>query len=183
MHPNDHAPRYGTLTIALHWLMLLLLIAVYATMELRGYYPKGSAPREAMKVWHFMLGLSVLALVAVRLLARWTGPRPAIVPTPPVAQQRLATLMHLALYGLMVALPVLGWLALSASGKPIPYFFGLHLPALLAESKDLADSLKEVHETLATVGYVLIGGHALAALYHHHVVRDNTLRLMLPGRG
>ena len=55
--------RYGSLSIGLHWLMFLLMIAVYATIELREFYPKGSDPREALKVWHFMLGLSVLALV------------------------------------------------------------------------------------------------------------------------
>lgn len=181
MNPNPSAQRFSALSITLHWGMLLLLIAVYATMEFKGVFPKGSAPRELMKTTHFMLGLGVLALVGVRLLARWTGPQPAIVPTPPRWQQRLATLMHLALYGLMVALPVLGWLTLSAAGKPIP-FFGLQLPALLVENKALADDLKEVHETLATLGYGLIGAHALAALAHHYLLRDNTLRLMLPTR-
>ncbi|HEX7952210.1 MAG TPA: cytochrome b/b6 domain-containing protein, partial [Burkholderiales bacterium] len=68
---------------------------------------------------------------------------------------------------------------LSAAGKPIP-FFGLQLPALVGESKDLAELFKEVHETGATAGYFLIGLHAAAALYHHYIVRDDTLRRMLP---
>jgi superoxide oxidase len=181
MSPRPTTSRYGAATIGLHWLMLLLLAAVYATIELRGWFPKGSDPREAMKAWHFMLGLSALGLVALRLLARTTGERPAIVPEPPRWQQRLATAMHLLLYGWMVAMPLLGWLTLSAAGKPVP-FFGLELPPLLAQSKDLAGGLKEVHEVLGTLGYFLIGGHALAAVFHHHVARDNTLRLMLPGR-
>jgi cytochrome b561 len=175
------AARYGTLSIGLHWLMLLLLVAVYACMELREFFPKGSEPRELMKTWHFMLGLSVLALALLRLLVNITRSAPAIVPEPPRWQQLSARLMHLALYALMLGTPLLGWLLLSAAGKPIP-FFGLHLPALIAQSKDTAEFIKEIHETVASAGYVLIGLHAAAALYHHYVVRDNTLQRMLPGR-
>jgi cytochrome b561 len=160
--------------------MLLLMIAVYATMELRGIFPKGSDPREMMKTWHFMLGLSVLALVLVRLAVNITRLAPEIVPAPPKWQQLSAKAMHLALYALMLGLPLAGWLILSAAGKPIP-FFGLHLPALIAENKDTAEFIKEIHEAVATAGYGLIGLHAAAALYHHYVVRDNTLQRMLPG--
>jgi cytochrome b561 len=170
------------MSIGLHWLMLALLAAVYASMELRGLFPKGSDPREALKSLHFMLGLSVLVLVLVRLVARATGPTPRIEPQPPRWQQLLATLMHVALYGLMVGLPLLGWLLLSAKGKPIP-FFGLELPALIGQDKGVARQLEELHEAIATAGYFLIGLHAAAALFHHHVVRDNTLARMLPGRG
>lgn len=180
---RNTADRYGRLSIGMHWLMVLLLAAVFATMELRGNFPKGSDAREAMKTWHYMLGLSVLALVAVRLLLRWTdGTTPRISPEPPDWQARLATVAHLGLYALMVAMPLLGWWTLSAQGKAIP-FFGLQLPPLVGEDKALADWAKEIHEAGATIGYVLIGAHALAALYHHHVVRDDTLRRMLPGRG
>jgi len=70
---------------------------------------------------------------------------------------------------------------LSAAGKPVP-FFGARLPALLPENKDLAERLKEVHETIGTIGYFLICAHALAALFHHYVTRDNTLVRMLPGK-
>ena len=77
--------------------------------------------------------------------------------------------------------PLLGWLTLSASGKPIP-FFGLELPAIWPQDKGFADTLKDLHETIGEIGYFLVGAHALAALYHHYIVRDNTLRRMLPGR-
>lgn len=173
--------RYGTLSIGLHWLMLLLIATVYACIELRGFFPKGSDARELMKTWHFMLGLAVLATALFRLVVNALGKTPPIIPEPPRAQQLMAKLMHLALYTLMLGMPLAGWLLLSAAGKPIP-FFGVQLPALIAESKSLAGLIKEVHETVGNLGYVLIGLHAAAALYHHHVVRDNTLRRMLPGR-
>jgi cytochrome b561 len=86
-----------------------------------------------------------------------------------------------ALYGLMVSMPILGWMILSAAGKPIP-FFGLNLPSLISENRDLAGQIKEIHETVGTFGYFLIGAHALAALYHHYALGDNTLLRMLPGK-
>ena len=173
--------RYGSASIAMHWLMLLLLAAVYACIELREIYPKGSDPREALKTWHNMLGLLVFALVWVRLALRFTGPTPHIEPASPAWQMWLAKLMYLALYVLMIGLPLLGWLILSAEGKPIP-FFGLELPALIGENKEFAKTLEEIHETAGTAGYFLIGLHAVAALYHHYVKHDNTLLRMLPGK-
>jgi len=171
--------RYGTLSIALHWLMFLLMVAVYATIELRGLFPKGSDPREAMKALHFMLGLSVLLLVILRIYAKVTSATPIITPGLSPLQDYAAKLGHLALYGLMVVMPVLGWLMLSAAAKPIP-FFGLALPPLIAENKELAKSLKEIHETIGVIGYYLIGIHVLTVLYHHHIRKDNTLARMLP---
>jgi len=109
--------------------------------------------------------------------------RSAVVESIPALawQRRLAGWVHLALYLLMIAMPLLGWLALSAAGKPIP-FFGLQLPALIGESKGIARLLKDIHETIGTIGYWLIGAHAGAALIHHYVMGDNTLVRMLPRR-
>ncbi|MEO7493302.1 MAG: cytochrome b [Massilia sp.] len=176
---RNSTARYGSLAISLHWLMLLLLAAVFASMELRGVFPKGSAAREAMKTWHYMLGLSVLVLALLRLVLR--GATPAISPAPPQLQEMAATAMKVALYGFMLAMPLLGWLLLSADGKDIP-FFGWQLAPLIAENHALAETLEEVHETGATIGYVLIGLHAAAALYHHYLLHDDTLRRMLPTR-
>jgi len=181
MNWKNTITRYGSLSIGIHWLMLLLFIAVYGSIELRVLYEKGSDPREALKAWHFMLGLLVFALVWVRIAARLSGPTPNIQPAPDKVQQLSAKLMHLALYALMIGMPLTGWLVLSASGKVIP-FFGLELPALIGENKDLAKQIKEVHEFVGTTGYLLIGGHVIAALYHHFVVHDDTLTRILPLR-
>ncbi|MCU1716720.1 cytochrome b [Pseudomonas sp. 5P_3.1_Bac2] len=174
-------PRYNRLSIALHWLMLLLIAAVYACIELRVNYPKGSDLRELLKQWHFMLGLAVFALVWLRLLARTLSPTPPITPALPVWQAIPAKLMHLALYALMIGLPLVGWLTLSAAGKPIP-FFGLQVPALIGENAELAGTLKQWHELAGVTGYWLIGLHAVAAVIHHHILRDDTLTRMLPGK-
>lgn len=171
--------RYSKLTIALHWLMLLLIIAVYATINLREIYPKGSDPREALKALHFMLGLSVLVLVFIRLPARFVGGTPNIIPEPKLWQKVAANAAQGFLYLMMIVMPVLGWLILSAAGKAIP-FYGITLPALISENKDLAKSMKEIHETIGTIGYYVIGLHTAAALFHHYIKRDNTLIRMLP---
>jgi cytochrome b561 len=158
--------------------MLLLIIATYATMDLKSIYPKGSASRETLAIWHYMLGLTAFCFVWFRLWARSVGSVPVVKPTLPAWQTLLAKAMHLTLYALMIALPLLGWLTLSAKGKPVP-FFGAELPALIDKSQDTAKWLKEIHETIATAGYFLVGIHAAAALYHHYIKRDNTLKLML----
>ncbi len=181
MSGSPKLERYGSFSIALHWLMLLLIAAVYACIELREFYPKGSDIREGMKAWHFMLGLAVLALVIVRLIARAAGSTPRITPEPKTWQNVLARSVHLALYLFMICMPIAGWLVLSASGEPIP-FFGFTLPPLMGENRNVAHQIKELHETIGSVGYYLIGVHALAALVHHYVMKDDTLRRMLPWR-
>ena len=171
------APPFSRLSIIMHWLMLALLAAVYACIELREFYPRGSDVREGLKTWHFMLGLSVFVLVWIRLAARALSPRG---PAPRTWPDALATVVHAALYILMIAMPVLGWLLLSAEGDAVP-FFGLTLPPLVTPDKALAERIEDLHTTLGSAGYWLIGLHAAAALFHHYVLRDPILRRMAPG--
>lgn len=172
--------RYSTGLIAMHWLMLALLVAVYAAIESRVLYPRGSVIREGLKTLHFTLGLAVFALVWLRLILRFTSRIPLIVPQPPRWQLRIAHVVEFSIYVFMIAMPMLGWTTLSAEGKPIS-LFGLPLPALTGANAGLAEQLKEIHELVGKAGYALIGLHALAALTHHFLQRDNTLRRMLPG--
>lgn len=177
----QRASVYPRALIALHWATALIIVAVAALMELREIFPKGSDPREAMKALHFMLGLTVLGLVAVRIWVRFGAAVPQISPSPPAWQTGLGHLAHAALYALMISLPILGWLTLSAGGKSIP-FFGLSLPALVAENKDMATWYKEIHQLLGDALYIVVGIHAAAALFHHYAVKDNTLTRMLPAK-
>ncbi|MGH8386288.1 MAG: cytochrome b [Pseudomonas sp.] len=172
--------RYARLSITLHWLMLALFVGVYGCIELKGLLPRGGHLRSLFLGLHGVFGVSIFVLVWVRLLARLT-PRPPITPTPPAWQTGLSHLMHLALYVLMIATPALGWLMLSAAGKPMPYFdFSLPLP--MAVDTDMVKQFKHWHRLLGSAGYWLIGMHAAAGLFHHYYVRDNTLRRMLPRR-
>lgn len=174
--PNE---QYDRVSITLHWLMLALIAAVYACIELRVNFPRGSGIREGLKHWHFMLGLSVLALVMIRAVVRLRSVTPTIRPEPSAWMKGLSHAGHLALYVLMFGMPIAGWILLSAEGDPVP-FFGLELPPLVAPDETFADTVKEIHATGGTVGYYLIGLHAAAALFHHYIRRDNTLTRMLP---
>jgi cytochrome b561 len=171
--------RYGLGPIVFHWLILFLFLAVYASIELREVFPKGSEPREVLKTWHFMLGILIFLLLWPRLILLRQGHFPRINPEQPYWQKLLSRGMHLTLYGLMFLMPLTGWLLLSAEAKPIP-FFGLQLPALISENKFVADLSKDAHELLGTLGYFLIALHTAAALLHHYFFRDNTLQRMLP---
>ena len=102
--------RYSIASIVLHWLMLALIVSVYAAIEFREFFPKGSAPRDALKTWHFMLGLSVLGLVWVRIAARLVWKPPAAADDGPAWQQRAAHIAHLALYAFMIGMYImLAW--------------------------------------------------------------------------
>lgn len=177
--PPLRRETYPPTLIAIHWLTFLLIAAVFAAIELREYFPKGSETRDQLKALHFMLGLTVWLLVFVRLVLRSRERAPRIVPSPSTWQIAASHAMHALLYAVMIAMPVLGWLVLSGEGKPIP-FFGLTLPALISENKDLAHRIEDVHVFIGNAFYFLIGFHALAALAHHYVSKDNTLVRMLP---
>lgn len=177
---NKAAERYSFASILLHWIMMLMVLAVYAAIELREYWPKGSPTREMLKNWHFMLGLSIFGLVWLRIGARLAWPAPAPLQGPDW-RNGVAMATHLSLYLLLIAMPVAGWLILSGEGKPIP-FFGFELPPLVATNPVLAEKVEEVHEFGGTVGYGLIGLHALASLFHHYILKDRVLRRMSPLR-
>jgi cytochrome b561 len=174
------AQRYAKLSMTLHWLMLGLFVGVYACIELKGIVPRTSQLRSLLLGLHGVFGLSIFVLVWVRLFGR-IKPAPSISPPLPGWQKLLSRLVHVALYALMIGTPLLAWLMLSAGGKPIPYF-GVFLPSPLAVDPSLARQLKGWHEWVGNMGYWLIGLHAVAALFHHYVLGDNTLVRMLPGR-
>ena len=175
---NDTIPtKFHPALIALHWLMLVLIVGAYVTMEFSDVFPKDSPERIFMKTTHFSLGMSILFLVVVRIAVRLTTQTPPIVPAPNAKQELLAKLMHLAIYVFMFAMPILGWLILSSHGKSVP-FWGLQIPAIMGENKEIGHLFHELHEVGATVGYFLLGLHAAAGLFHHYKMRDNTLLRM-----
>lgn len=173
--------RYSRSVIALHWLTVLLLVAVFALIEFKGIYPKGSPERDAMKAWHFTLGMTVFVLTWLRLIFRAVTRTPPITPAIPAWQRMLSQATHGLLYAMMVLLPFSGWIMVSAAGGTV-WFWATDLPALIAQNKETAHNIKEVHEAIGNIGLALIGLHAVAAIYHHHFMKDDTLTRMLPGR-
>ncbi len=181
INPPSKATTYPHTIITLHWLTVLVIAGVFAAIEIRGYYPKGSDMRSLLTATHKSLGILVLVLTIVRITIRSRISAPTITPAPPAWQNAVAHLTHLTLYAALLAMPLLGWLMTSAGGHPIP-FFGLSLPPLIGENKELAHNLEEVHEFIGNALYYVIGLHAVAALAHHYAFRDDTLTRMLPTR-
>lgn len=172
--------RYSPGLRRLHWLMALLLLLVYLAVEQRGLFARGTPARAAMMQTHFWLGLSVLALVAWRIALRVRRGVPAIHPPLPAWQALPAGLLHLLLYAFLIAMPVLGLLTAWTDGKVLYVPFSqLALPALVAPDPALAERLEDLHGSIGEFFYWVIGLHVLAALYHHFVRRDDTLRRMV----
>jgi cytochrome b561 len=175
----NRTTKYGLLTISLHWLIFLLMAATYFTMEIRGIIPKEEPVRDILKLLHYLLGLSILALFVPRLINFLKSITPAIEPPHSHKQTVSASFVKFALYVMMIGMPLSGWLMLSAKAKTVS-FSGIDLPMIIGENKRLAWVFQELHEIGGTVGYFLIGLHVLAALYCHYFIKDNTLKRMLP---
>ncbi|OHX11404.1 cytochrome b [Chromobacterium sphagni] len=179
---RNSSQSYGRIARALHWLCALAVIAALVFIEIKGNFPKGSAVRGGLSYAHIQAGLIVLLLALPRLGWRLGNPPPAITPRPGRAAALLAHAGHWALYGLMLALPILGIAFIQANGREVS-FFGLTLPALLSPAPALGKQLKDVHELLGNVLLWLSILHAAAAVWHHRLLKDDTLtRLIGPLR-
>ncbi len=120
--------KYSLAMRSLHWLVFLAVTIAVVAIEIHDFFPKGSTARTAAFAVHQTAGLSVLALMVLRLFVRWGTQPPAPVPGPQLLQ-RAACLTHGVLYLLMVGMPILGVLALAWGGKPIqPFGLTLTLP-------------------------------------------------------
>ena len=170
---------YTAVAKLFHWGMavliggLLALGFVMTDMEL-------SPEKLQYYAWHKWAGVSVFALVWLRLAWRVMNPPPAYPDSMSPMLKTMAHLGHAALYGLMIVIPLSGWLLSSAKGVQTVWFGVLPLPDLLEKDKELGHLLHEVHEALNFVLLFLLAGHVAAALKHHWFDKDDILKRMLP---
>jgi cytochrome b561 len=169
--------RYSAIAIILHWVMALLIFATWSIAIAVDDMPL-SPTRITGLSWHKWLGVTIFFLVILRLLWRATHPVPPLKTQMPVWQEKAMQLTHLALYLLMLAIPVVGWLMSSAKGYTVNYFGLFELPDLVDKDKALGHQLKEIHELLANGLMVLVGLHIMAALKHQFIDRDDLLGRM-----
>ena len=172
------SPRYDGVAIFFHWAVFLLVAVAYAAIELKGFTEKGTAARTLTMTVHIWAGVLVLALAVPRLLWRLVRGAPPDEPGPRL-MQLAGEAMHWLLYLFILAQPILGIVAMNAGGNLLALpVLGIEIPAIVAPNPDLKSLVKDIHETLGTAFYLVIGLHAVAALFHHYMLGDNTLRRM-----
>ncbi|MFC0322559.1 cytochrome b [Gallibacterium melopsittaci] len=176
------ANRYPRIQIFLHWFSLLLIGLTYINIHLHDldltfdWY-------DLMMDTHYTLGILVWLTVLFRLIIRhiYLKRTPEILPTPPIWQTKLAHYVHLALYLLFILIPIFGSLTVLNKGVDVT-FFGYPMLTGFTANSETAHFIKEIHEALTNIALAFISLHAIAALYHHYIVKDNTLLRMIPNK-
>jgi cytochrome b561 len=175
---NAPSTRYGGVAIALHWATALLIVANLLLGLSMIQLPL--SPRKLQwYLWHKWIGVTVFLLTSLRLAWRMWRPPPSPVPMPEW-QRRAAAASHAALYALLLAVPLSGWIYSSASGVQVNYLGLFPLPNLVEKDRALAAALRWLHIGLNTALFALVCVHVGAALRHHFVQRDAVLHRMLP---
>jgi cytochrome b561 len=172
-------PRYGAITQLLHWISAILVVTAFI------YGPGGSeervysAAREFDRQLHETLGLSVLAIVVLRLFWRSIAEHRDPVGIP-LWMKFASKALQASLYGLLLALPVTAIAGAWLEGHALTLLGGLQIAPPVTASHGIGATLAIVHSWLGDVVMWLAGAHAAAALYHHFVLRDGVLLSMLP---
>jgi cytochrome b561 len=171
--------RYSAPAQVIHWLTAIVVLIAFI------YGPGGSeqrvysAARDFDRQLHETLGLCVLGLLVLRILWRLIDTRPA---APPIARWMEASsrVVQAALYLLLLAVPLTAITGAWLEGHPLTLIGGIQVAPLLGKSHELGAQVAELHTWLGDAIIWLAGAHALAALFHHHVLKDDVLRTMLP---
>jgi cytochrome b561 len=173
--------RWGAVAIAFHWLTAAA-IAGLLTLGLIMVEVDDFRQRVALTQIHKSVGLTVLALVVLRLAWRLVNRTPDLPAHMRAYERGVAGATHWLLYGLMLAMPLSGWIMASASNLPTEYFGAFDVPRLVAVDRSMEQTAKDVHGWLARGLLALVGLHVLAALKHHFVDRDGVLKRIITGR-
>ena len=173
--------RYPRLSIFFHWLIALLIIAAFALGSFMTDM-KISPSKLQYYAWHKWLGVTILGLVALRLLSRLFSGAPTYPSSMKIWEMRASNATHVFLYFLMFAVPLSGYFYTSAAGIPVVYFKLVQLPTFIGPNPELKPILKELHEVLTTILLVIVSLHVAAALKHLFINKDGIFQRMLPGK-
>jgi cytochrome b561 len=172
-------PRYSPPAMLLHWLIAIAVIANWRIAESAEHASEQAA--QQIMGNHMALGVVIFLLAIARLIVRYFKKPPPLASSLKGWEVALAKTVHTFFYVLLLGLPLLGWIAMSAYGVPISIFGWFNWPALpVGQSKETAETLFEIHHTLGGIMVLLIGVHILATLKHTLFDRDGNLFRMLP---
>ena len=175
MHAYNSAAKW------LHWLILLLVLTQFVIAILMPDIGPHTVPGTLINL-HFSFGVLILIVMAIRFGNRLLHPAPLDTSDSPAWERWLAVGMHRLFYFILLVGPFLGWASASAHRLPVDVFGIVTLPDIAAPRAHWALTAGDIHIYMMWTLAVLIGLHALAALYHHFVRNDGVLRRMLPAR-
>jgi cytochrome b561 len=173
---HEISARYGSVAMALHWCVFVLVVLVGVLGLLHDSWPDRS-----QAFWinvHALCGLLLWLLVMARLLWRHAHPPPPLPPTVDELTRRLSGPVHGTLYGLLFVIPMIGIVTFVWHGRAFDFGlfrvdFGVH------KNRAVFHPTEDIHGYLAYALFALAGLHALAALWHHYIRKDGILRRML----
>lgn len=179
---RNNSDSYGSVAKAFHWVVAILIIGLLAVGFYMGGLPKEDPSRMGIYGLHKALGITVLAVVSVRLLWKSVNVRPVLPASMSKIEKCGAQIGHALLYVFAFAMPLSGWAMSSAAGYPVSMFGLFNMPMLVGPDKDLAKAMNELHGNMAIALIAILVLHIVAALFHHFVRKDNVLIRMLPER-
>lgn len=181
---EDPVPYYGNTRSSwgwparfLHWLTVLMIV-VQASLGFIADSLSRSPLKVDMMTAHKSLGITLLAVLAIRLAWRLGHPPPAPPPASPAWERTAAKISHTLLYLLMFAVPLSGWLSASTSIIPWKLWWLLPWPSIASPDPDLHALASDLHEVSFICLCTVLAVHVAAALKHHFIDRDDTLTRM-----
>lgn len=180
MNCRNTYERYGSVSKFFHWSIFILFIMQIIVALSMGNVSK--SVRSYFYTFHKSLGLLILLVALLFIVWNLIDKKPRWSVAMPTWERISATIVHLALYILIIIMPISGWLMSTAAGHPPNFFWLLEIPMPgIAKNKMLAQTVSNVHSILAWILCALVAIHILAAFKHHFVTKDNILKRILPG--
>ena len=179
MAPVRRFAAYDPVQRTLHWLMAALIFVALALGLWARELPRGEF-RSDVLWFHKPVGMTILALLLFRIVWRLAKGAPAYVEPLGRMTQAAAHSAHMALYALMLAMPVSGYLLSSAGGNAVSWFGLFTIPDMVPRSRELAEASREAHYVLACTIGIVVALHLAAVVWHAGVKRDTVLTRMWP---
>lgn len=165
----------------LHWLMAIIFITAWLIGFYSGNflsYDTDGSFKGTVITLHKNIATTIIFLVIIRIFWRYTHPSPELPKSMSPFMKKMAHFGHLALYLILLALPITGCLFSWSAGHPAPVLYLFDIPQLVQEDSDLLAIVKPLHIYISWIASLLLTGHILAALKHHFIDKDNVLNSM-----